>query len=169
MNNTAEPIPIRPATDADRESIWALLRPVFEEGETYPIPKDTSKEDCLKYWFADGNDVFVAIDDDGMPVGTYYLKKNQGGGGAHIANCGYVTATWATGKGIARRMCSHSMTTAKAQGYRAMQFNFVISTNERAVKLWQSQGFEIVGTIPEGFLHPKAGYVDAYIMHKHLA
>ncbi|HVM75817.1 MAG TPA: GNAT family N-acetyltransferase, partial [Candidatus Saccharimonadales bacterium] len=105
---------------------------------------------------------------DGVAVGTYFLRANQGGGGSHVANCGYVTVTKATGKGVARAMCAHSLEHAKKRGFRAMQFNFVVSTNERAVRLWKSFGFEVVGTLPGAFLHPTAGYVDAYVMYRSL-
>ena len=93
---------------------------------------------------------------------------NQSGGGAHVANCGYVTAPSATGRGVAQAMLEHSLVRARDRGFRSMQFNFVISSNDRAVKLWQRNGFEIVGTLPGAFLHPKLGYVDAYVMYRNL-
>jgi ribosomal protein S18 acetylase RimI-like enzyme len=79
-----------------------------------------------------------------------------------------VTADWATGRGVARALCAHSLERARARGFRAMQFNFVVSSNERAVRLWQSFGFQIVGRLPGAFLHPGLGYVDAYVMHREL-
>ena len=103
-----------------------------------------------------------------MVLGTYFLKANQQGGGAHVANCGYVTAAAAQGRGIARAMCLHSLERAKERGFRAIQFNFVVSTNERAVKLWTSLGFEIVGRLPRAFQHPERGFVDALVMYRHL-
>jgi RimJ/RimL family protein N-acetyltransferase len=126
-----------------------------------------NRDEALAYWCAAGHDVFVA-EEGGDMVGTYYLRANQGGGGSHVANCGYMTAVPASGRGVARAMCAHSLTYAKGRGFRAMQFNFVVSTNERAVRLWQSFGFEIVGRLPEAFLHPAAGYVDAYVMYRTL-
>ena len=101
-------------------------------------------------------------------MGTYYIRPNQGGGGRHVCNCGYITRTDATGRGIARKMCEHSIGYARAEGYRAMQFNFVISTNERAVKLWKSLGFEVAGRLPEAFRLPSGSYVDALVMYRKL-
>ncbi|HRW61165.1 MAG TPA: GNAT family N-acetyltransferase, partial [Defluviicoccus sp.] len=97
------------------------------------------------------------------------MRTNQSGGGRHVCNCGYMTHASATGRGVARRMCEHSLQRAVARGFRAMQFNFVVCTNERAVRLWQSLGFEIVGRIPEAFQHPVHGYVDALVMHRRLS
>jgi L-amino acid N-acyltransferase YncA len=154
---------IRPANPADYDAIWSILEPVFRTGETYTLPRDITREEALAYWFAPGNQVFVA-EEDGETLGTYYLRVNQRGGGSHVGNCGYMTAAHATGKGIARSMCLHSKELAKQQGFRAMQFNFVVSTNERAVRLWQSLGFAIVGTLPQTFRHPHSGFVDAYVM-----
>jgi ribosomal protein S18 acetylase RimI-like enzyme len=107
-------------------------------------------------------------EDHGEIVGTYFLQANQKGGGAHVANCGYMTAVSATGRGIARAMCAHSLDRARERGFRGMQFNFVISTNERAVRLWQSFGFETVGCLPGAFEHPTLGDVDAYVMYRAL-
>ena len=158
---------IRLALDSDRDAIWSILEPVIRGGETYTLPRDMSRDDALAYWFTPGHEVFVAEDSDQV-LGTYFLRANQKGGGSHVANCGYMTAPHATGRGIARAMCAHSLEHAKKQGFRAMQFNFVVSTNVRAVRLWKSFGFEIVGILPAAFLHPQAGYVDAYIMTRSL-
>jgi ribosomal protein S18 acetylase RimI-like enzyme len=158
---------IRPAIDADTNAIWAIMEPIIRAGETYTLPRDMDKESALAYWFSAEREVFVA-EDNGHVVGTYCLQANQEGGGAHVANCGYITAVSATGRGVARAMCEHSLGRARGRRFRAMQFNFVISTNERAVRLWQSFGFEIVGRLPKAFLHPTLGYVDAYIMYRDL-
>lgn len=158
---------IRPATPADDDAIWAILEPTFRAGETYPIPRDVSRADALAYWRTPGHSVYVA-EQDGRIVGTYYLRANTGGGGAHVANCGYMTAQDATGRGVARAMCTHSLDEARARGFTAMQFNFVIASNERAVHLWQSCGFRIVGTLPGAFAHPTRGLVDAYVMFRAL-
>jgi ribosomal protein S18 acetylase RimI-like enzyme len=125
------------------------------------------KQAALAYWRSPEREVFVA-DDRGEIVGTYCLQANQRGGGAHVANCGYMTAASATGRGVARAMCAHSLDRARERGFRAMQFNFVISTNDRAARLWQSFGFEIVGRLPGAFQHPTRGYVDACIMYRTL-
>src|SRR5713101_9128504 len=140
---------------------------MIRSGETYTLPRDMSKQHALQYWFAADKETFV-WKEDGAVLGTYFLKANQLGGGAHVANCGYVTSPAAQGRGIARQMCLHSLERARERGFRAMQFNFVVSTNERAVRLWQSFDFEIVGRLPKAFLHPSVGYVDAYIMYREL-
>jgi L-amino acid N-acyltransferase YncA len=155
---------IRAALASDSDAVWAILEPVIRAGETYALPCEMSRRDALAFWFAPHHEVFLA-EDSGQAVGTYFLRPNQAGGGAHVANCGYMTATAASGKGVARSMCAHSLDRARTRGFRAMQFNFVVAANERAVRLWQSFGFAIVGRLPEAFLHPALGYVDAYIMH----
>jgi ribosomal protein S18 acetylase RimI-like enzyme len=157
---------IRPAAGSDDEALWRILEPMIRDGETYALPRDLGRAEALAYWRAPGNEVFVA-EDDGV-VGTYYLRANQRGGGDHVANCGYVTAAGSTGKGVARTMCAHSLERAKGRGFTAMQFNFVVATNERAVRLWQSLGFEAVGRLPGAFRHPSLGPVDALVMHRTL-
>ena len=158
---------IQPATESDRDAIWEILEPMIREGETYTLPRDMSKQQALEYWFAADKETFV-WKENGAVLGTYFLKPNQQGGGAHVANCGYVTAPAAQGRGIARQMCLHSLERAKERGFRAMQFNFVVSTNERAVKLWGDLGFEIVGRVPLAFEHPTLGFVDALVMFRSL-
>lgn len=158
-------VQIRPAVSADSERIWIVLEPTFRAGETYPLPRDIDPQGALSYWFAPGHEVWVAEDEDQI-VGTYYLRANQGGGGAHVANCGYVAAPSARGRGVGEAMCRHSLRRAFERGFTAMQFNFVISTNRRAIHLWQRCGFEIVGRLPSAFLHPIDGYVDALVMYR---
>jgi ribosomal protein S18 acetylase RimI-like enzyme len=158
---------IRPASGGDDDAIWGILEPILRAGETYTLPRDMDQRGALAYWLSAEHEAFVA-EDQGQVVGTYYLRANHKGGGAHVANCGYVTADWATGRGVARALCAHSLERARARGFRAMQFNFVVSSNERAVRLWQSFGFQIVGRLPGAFLHPGLGYVDAYVMHREL-
>ncbi len=158
---------VREAVENDADSIWAILEPIIRTGETYTLPRDLDREGALSYWFSPCHEVFVA-EENGVIVGTYFLKTNQKGGGAHVANCGYMTAPHATGRGVARAMCAHSLERARQRGFRAMQFNFVVSTNERAVRLWQKFGFEIVGCLPKAFEHATLGFVDAYIMYRQL-
>jgi ribosomal protein S18 acetylase RimI-like enzyme len=158
---------IQPAADGDKNAIWAIMEPIIRAGETYTLPRDMDKARALAYWLSAEREVFVA-EDNGDIVGTYALQANQKGGGDHVANCGYMTAVSATGRGVARAMCAHSLDRARERGFRAMQFNFVVSTNERALRLWQSFGFEIVGRLPRAFQHPTQGYVDAYVMYRHL-
>jgi L-amino acid N-acyltransferase YncA len=158
---------IRPATAADHAAIWAILEPVIRAGETYALPRDMSEADAIAYWTGADREPFVA-EQDGTILGTYYIRANQAGGGAHVANCGYVTDVNASGQGIARRMGAHSLLHAKSRGFRAMQFNLVIATNTRAVKLWQSLGFETLAKLPGAFEHPKLGFVDALVMFRSL-
>jgi ribosomal protein S18 acetylase RimI-like enzyme len=159
---------IRPAQlPADGDPLWAILEPTMRSGETYTLPREISRHEALDYWFAGQHEVFVA-EEGAQILGTYFLQPNQQGGGAHVANCGYITAPWATGRGVARAMCEHSLQRARQRGFRAMQFNFVVSTNERAVALWQSLGFAIVGRLPGAFHHPTAGFVDALVMYRSL-
>jgi ribosomal protein S18 acetylase RimI-like enzyme len=158
---------IRLAAGSNHSEIWEILEPVIRAGETYALPSDMSKSDGLAYWFQPAHEVFVAVE-NGKILGTYFLQANQQGGGSHVANCGYITASWATGRGVARAMCSHSLEHAKARGFRAMQFNFVVSTNERALRLWLSLGFKIVGCLPGAFHHPAAGHADAFVLYRSL-
>ena len=157
----------RRAADYDRDRIWSILEPVIRAGETYTLARDLARDQALAYWFSPGHEVWVA-EDGGEVVGTYYLRANQQGGGSHVGNCGYVTASGAEGRGVARTMCAHSLERAREQGFRAMQFNFVVSTNQRAVRLWESFGFQIVGRLPGSFAHPTLGYVDALVMYRSL-
>jgi len=158
---------IRPAIHADAGAIWHILEPILRAGETYALPRDWSRAEALGYWFSGDHDVFVA-EEAGRLIGSYYLRANQRGGGAHVANCGYVTAPASAGRGVATAMCQHSLQHAAERGFRAMQFNFVVSTNERAVRLWRRFGFDVIGTIPQAFEHPVFGFVDALVMHRQL-
>lgn len=158
---------IRPADPADAPAIAAILLPVIRAGQTYALDRAMREADAIAYWMGADKETFVACE-EGRIVGTYYLRPNQAGGGAHVCNCGYITAAAAAGRGIAAAMCEHSLTHARARGYRAMQFNFVVSTNERAVRLWQRLGFEIVGRLPGAFDQPGVGYVDALVMYRAL-
>lgn len=158
---------IRKAEVRDAGAILAIILPVIREGATYALDSSLDETEALAYWMAPEKETFVA-EQEGVVVGTYYMRPNQAGGGRHVCNCGYMTSAAAAGRGIARRMCEHSLAHARSRGYRAMQFNFVVSTNERAVRLWQSLGFEILGRLPAAFKHPSAGYVDALVMYQQL-
>src|SRR6266496_4319101 len=127
---------VRPAVEPDRDAIWSILEPTIRAGETYTLPRDFTRTQALDYWFAPGHEVFV-VEDTGHVIGTYYLRANQQGGGSHVANCGYMTARQASGRGVARLMCAHSLERARERGFRGMQFNFVVSSNQRAVRIWQ--------------------------------
>lgn len=158
---------IRLATPADHDAIWAIIEPISRAGETYALPRDWDRKTALAYWFAPPHQVFV-MEIDGEILGHYFLTPNKLGGGGHVSNCGFMVSPQATGKGVASAMCTHALETARAQGFRAMQFNFVVSTNARAIALWQRLGFEIVGRLPSAFDHPRLGYVDALVMYKSL-
>jgi|SRR4051794_19886191 ribosomal protein S18 acetylase RimI-like enzyme len=162
-----ETIATRAATRDDDDAIWQVIEPAFRAGDSYPLPRDISRNDALAYWHTPGHAVFVA-EDAREVVGTYYLRANQRGGGGHVANCGYIVAPSAMRRGIARAMGAHSLAEAKKRGFRAMQFNFVIGSNERAVRLWQDLGFEIVGRLPGAYQHPQLGPVDAFVMFRQL-
>ena len=158
---------IRPARASDEESVAGIFLHVLEEGETYALPRNWTLEEARAFWFGDGNHVFVA-EEDGKILGSYHICPNHGGGGAHVANAGYIVSASARRMGIGRAMAEHSLGECKRRGFRAMQFNFVISTNEPAVKLWQELGFATVGTLPGAFHHPTRGFVDALVMFRTL-
>lgn len=159
---------IRQATKTDDDALWAILEPIIRAGETYPFPRDMSRDAVLAYWCDPNHTPFVACDADGAILGTYFIRTNQPGGGAHVCNCGYAVAANSTGKGVARTMCLHSMEYARTQDFKAMQFNFVIASNTRAVSLWEHLGFTTIGRLPDVYDHPSLGYVDALVMFQKL-
>jgi RimJ/RimL family protein N-acetyltransferase len=161
-------IEIRPAEQKDWTAIWQIVRPVFRAGETYPFSPDITEAEAHRAWVELPSATFVAVDGDNKVLGTYYIKPNQPALGAHVCNCGYIVAKEARGKGVASEMCKHSQREAISRGFRAMQYNLVVSTNEVAVRLWKRQGFEVIGTLPGAFRHPRLGYVDAFVMYKQL-
>jgi ribosomal protein S18 acetylase RimI-like enzyme len=158
---------IRPATPADDGDILQIIMPVIRSGETYALPRDWTGAEALAYWRSPDHAVFVA-DDGGAVLGTCYIRPNQRGGGSHVANAAFMTGASAAGRGVASAMCAHALKYAAAAGYAAMQFNFVVATNARAVALWQRFGFEIVGRLPAAFRHPALGFVDALVMFRKL-
>ena len=158
---------IRPASASDSDAIWVILEPMIRASDTYPLPSDMSREEALSYWSTPGHQVFVA-EEEGQIRGTYFLKANQYGGGSHVANAAFMVALDARGRGIGRAMGEHCLSEARRLGFRAMQFNFVVSTNESAVRLWKQLGFKIVGNLPGAFRHPEKGYVDVYVMYQSL-
>lgn len=157
---------IRLASDADWPAIWAILEPVFRAGETYAVDRDISESVAKSKWLDTPAATYVV--DDGDILGTYYIRTNHQGAASHVCNCGYVTARGARGRGLATEMCEHSRTAARALGYKAMQFNMVLASNAGALALWQKLGFDIVGTLPACFDHPKLGMVDGHVMWKTL-
>ena len=158
---------IRPATGADHPALWSILKPVFRAGDTYAIDPAITREDALEFWCGGSHTAYLAQAAE-APLGSYYICPNQGGGGAHVCNCGFVTAPAARGRGVARAMLVHALDTARAMGYRAMQFNFVVEANTRAIAIWRDHGFEVVGRLPGAFLHPQDGYIDALVMYRDL-
>jgi ribosomal protein S18 acetylase RimI-like enzyme len=163
----ADGLAIRPATASDQDAVWAIIGPIIAAGETYALPRDWSRSQALDYWLMPDHTVFVA-EIGGEILGTFYLQANKQGGGDHVANAGFATAAHATGRGIARGMGRFALTYAKAQGFRAMQFNFVVSSNTAAVHLWTSLGFETLCRQPDAFAHPTLSYVDALLMFQRL-
>jgi len=158
---------IRAAKPEDFEQIWPIVRAITTAGDTYALPRDLDEAAARQYWMEAPRHTFVA-EQDGRIVGSYYLRTNQAGGGSHVCNCGYAVAAEARGQGVAGAMCRHSQALARELGYEAMQFNFVVSTNVGAVRLWTSLGFQTVGRLPRAFRHPELGLVDALVMYKWL-
>jgi L-amino acid N-acyltransferase YncA len=158
---------IRPATESDFVEILRIFRAVIEPGDAFTFAPDTTDDEARAFWWSPGSSGFVALL-DGQVRGVYLIKPNQPGRGSHVANGSYMVDPEARGQGLGEAMGWHSLAEAKAQGYRAMQFNIVISTNGAAVRLWIRLGFAIVGTLPGAFHHPTLGYVDAYVMSRNL-
>ena len=156
---------IREATEADSDAIWKIFHEVVAKGDTYAIDPEISREDALVYWFAPGTHTHVA-EGDGKITGTYILRPNQSGGGSHVANAAFMVPASARGEGLGRAMAEHCLKEARRLGFHAMQFNFVISTNTPAIRLWQGLGFKIVGTLRGAFRDPAKGYVDVYVMYR---
>lgn len=159
---------IRAAIPEDHDAIWAIFHEIVSRGDTYAFDPATGREEALDLWLHKPMATY-ACEFDGRLAGTYYLKANQPALGAHVCNCGYMVPAWAWGRGIATAMCRHSQLEAVRLGFKAMQFNLVVSTNARAVRLWLRLGFDIVGTLPRAFDHSDLGLVDAYVMYKWLA
>jgi L-amino acid N-acyltransferase YncA len=158
---------IRLATDSDREAIWDIFHEVVATGDTYVFDPSTSREEALVYWFREDTQTYVA-EQNRKVVGSYVLRPNRPGLGAHVSNASFIVPKSARGLGVGRAMGEHCLNEARRLGFRAMQFNFVVSTNESAVHLWQELGFKIVGTLPGAFRHSQKGYVDVYVMFRSL-
>jgi ribosomal protein S18 acetylase RimI-like enzyme len=158
---------IRLAVPEDAPAIWSILEPILRAGETYALPRNIGEAEAISFWCSPGIETY-AIVEGAQILGTYFLRPNQAGGGDHVANCGYATAMGSQGRGLGRKMLEHSIARAKERGFRAMQFNFVVSTNRRAIATWKAYGFLEVGRLPDAFRHPKLGYVDALVMHRPL-
>ena len=160
---------IREYREADWPRTWPILRETVRAGDTYTFSPHSTEEEIHQAWVETPARTWVACDPEARILGTYFIKANQPGLGAHVCNCGYVVAPAAQGRGIASLMCEHSQALALAMGFRAMQFNFVVATNTRAIRLWERLGFSVVGRLPGAFNHQALGYVDALVMFKQLA
>jgi L-amino acid N-acyltransferase YncA len=165
--STAERTAIREATDHDRDAVWEIFHAIVAGEDTYVFDPETPREEALDYWFHHGTRTYVA-ESGGRVVGTYLLRPNRPGLGSHVSNAAFMVSPSARGLGVGRAMGEHCLGEARRLGYRAMQFNFVVSTNEPAVKLWHQLGFTIVGTLPGAFRHRTHGFVDAYVMFRSL-
>ena len=161
-------IKIRDFEKNDWLAVWQIIEPVFRAGETYPYSTEISKEEAYTAWIDNPSATYIAEDEDNNVIGTYYIKPNQPSLGGHVCNCGYIVGENARGKGAGTMMCEHSQHEAISQGFRAMQYNLVVSTNETAFRLWQKLGINLVGTLPGAFRHKRYGFVDAYVMYKQL-
>ena len=158
---------IREATESDFDSIWPIIFEIVSAGETYAYDPKSTKDEAYDFWMKSPRATFVAESGDKI-FGTYFIKTNHAGPGSHVCNCGYMVSGDARGMGLATKMCEHSQGIARKMGYKAMQFNLVIETNQGAVRLWNNLGFDTVGTVPKAFNHPKHGYVGAHVMFKWL-
>ncbi len=159
---------IRQFQKSDWPQLWAVIEPVFRAGETYPYPSDISEQEAQQNWIDTPQETWVAIEADEI-LGSYYIKPNQPGLGGHVCNCGYIVSENARGIGIASNMCRHSQQQAVKLGFKAMQYNLVVSSNEGAIALWKKLGFLVVGTLSNAFNSEKDGFVDALIMYKELS
>ncbi len=160
-------INIRKSNNTDANEIWEILKPIIREGDSFAFSPQSTKDEMLGYWFHKSKHTYTALLDEKI-VGTFFIQDNQPGLGSHIANAGYATLPKAYGQGIGKQMGIFSLEEARRLGYKAMQFNIVVKTNERAVRLWENIGFKIVGEIPEAFQHRTLGLVNAYIMYQKL-
>ena len=163
---------IRRYKESDWEQIWSIIEKVFRTGETYPYPPDITEKEAYSKWIEAPQVTYVCIEvcseNNNKILGTYYIKPNQPELGAHVCNCGYIVSENARGKGVATTLCEHSQQVAIDLGFRAMQYNLVVSTNTAAIHLWKKLGFEIIGTLPKAFKSKSLGYIDALLMYKEL-
>jgi L-amino acid N-acyltransferase YncA len=160
-------IEVRKIKTADHDEVWTILQEIISKGDVFAYPSSSSKEEMISYWCNTNKHTYVAVE-DGEIAGTFFIQDNQPGLGSHIANAGYAVAAKKAGRGIGKYMGEYSLTEAKRLGYRAMQFNLVVSSNETAVQLWKKLGFEIIGEIPDAFDHSRNGFTNAYIMYRKL-
>jgi L-amino acid N-acyltransferase YncA len=147
---------------------WPVFSAIIQAEETYAFDPDLNEQQAFALWCTLPAETYVAVE-DGIVLGSYYIKANASGPGAHVCNCGYMVENAARGKGVAKALCLHSQQRALALGFKAMQFNAVVSSNTVAVALWQKLGFEVVGRVPKAYRHKQLGLVDTLVMYQWLA
>ncbi len=158
-------IEIRQALETDFDGIWEIIKVVLRQGDTYPHSPTTNREEAFEYWMTTSTAAFIALD-KGEILGTYYLRPNQPDLGSHVCNGGYMVKPGARNRGIGTAMGKHSIAEAKRLGFKSMQFNLIVATNESSIRLWNKLGFDLVGTLPKAFNHKDFGFVDAFVMYK---
>ena len=158
---------IQEITNTQFKQFWPTFEKIIQAQQTYAFDPNMSCEKAYNLWCIQPIKTFVYVENEQV-LGTYYIKANAAGPSSHIANCGYMVSEAARGKGIARQLCEHSQKIAIDMGFKAMQFNSVVSTNDVAIQLWKKLGFKVIGTIPKAYKHKSLGFVDSLIMHKQL-
>ena len=147
---------IRAATDDDWAQIWPFYRAIAEAGETYAIDPAITSEQARREWMqTPPGCTFVAVAEHGSVIGSACCYPNRPANGSHIASASFMVDPAAGGQGAGRKLGECVIAWARDQGFRAMQFNAVVATNERAVELWRSLGFDVLATVPEAFRHPR--------------
>jgi GNAT superfamily N-acetyltransferase len=147
----------------ESEAVWRILEPIIRGGDVYALPPNMSEAEGIGFWFAPENEVYCA-EEAGEMLGVAYLRENSKRSGQGVANGGYATAKSAESRGVARALCLYTLQRASELGFREMQFNYVISTNSRAVRLWKNLGFVIAEVLLKDFEHPRLGHVDVFVM-----
>ena len=158
---------VKKITEDDFDEVWTLIKKIITKGDTYVFSPETKKNQMLSYWCSKSNHTYI-VQNDGKLVGTFLIKDNQPGLGSHIANAAFMTEPDETGKGVGRLMSEFALKEAKNLGYSAMQFNFVVKSNSRAIRLWKKLGFLVIGEVPEAFNHATEGLTNALIMYRKL-
>ncbi len=158
---------IRAVKSDETEAVIDIVEPIVRSAESYAIEPDLSREQIQEWWFSSEHEIRVAVHRDRV-IGSYYLRANQRGPGAHIANCGYVTFSDFTRRGVGRAMCLDSMAVARSRGFLAMQFNLVLRSNEPALRLWLDMGFREIGEVPRAYRLPSGDFVDGVIFFRSL-
>ena len=159
---------IREYKDADWASVWPIFREVVAAGDTYVYDPRWSSDEARGVWVEAPPGHTVVACDGPQVLGTAKMGPNRPGPGSHVATASFMVASLARGRGVGRALGDYALAWAREQGYAAMQFNAVVESNEAAVRLWQALGFQIIGTVPEAFEHPRLGRVGLHVMHRRL-